>query len=234
MGRRSRRKTSASGRLPSRNQQCGKVLTYNRADLAAGGKKKNTFTVPFSRGNNIYRPVPPKKKKIIVHSRRGKNIYRPVPRRENIFTVSFRGGEKYLPYRPAEGKNIYPRVPREETIFTVRPVVKIFPVEFFRPVPSRNYGPAVPSRQLLYLRFTVMSRPVAICFPAKQVKPVPSRPATILGHCDKPWDFVPPFKKQKKICLFFSAFGVQIYWQYITRAFRGSGQTSRVGSGRVS
>ena len=28
----SRRTTSASGRLPSRNQQCGKVFTYNRAE----------------------------------------------------------------------------------------------------------------------------------------------------------------------------------------------------------
>ena len=38
-GRRPRRKTSASGRLPSRNQQCGEFFTYNRADLAARKRK---------------------------------------------------------------------------------------------------------------------------------------------------------------------------------------------------
>ena len=43
VGRGSRRKTSASGRPRSSNQQCGKVFTYNRADLAAG-KKKYIFT----------------------------------------------------------------------------------------------------------------------------------------------------------------------------------------------
>ena len=99
-------KPSASGRLPSRNQQCGKVFTYNRVDLAAGKKKYiRVFTVPFSRGKKMYRPAPSKKNKTTVPSPAvGKNIYRPVPPREKIFTVPARRGKKYLPSRPARGK----------------------------------------------------------------------------------------------------------------------------------
>ena len=83
VGSGSRRTTSASGRLPSPNQQSGKVFTYNRADLAKGKKKKYIFTVPFSRGE-----------KIAVQPCRGKNVYCPVPPREKIFTVPSRRGNK--------------------------------------------------------------------------------------------------------------------------------------------
>ena len=127
-------------------------------------EKENYRSVPQWE-NNICRPVPPRKTTFTVPSHRGKKYVRPVPKA--IFTVPSRRGKKYLPSRL---------------------VMKIFPVEFYRPVPLRNYPPAVPSRPApptLYV-LILPSRPVAIFSPAKQGKYVPSRPATILSHCDKP------------------------------------------------
>ena len=108
----SRRTTPASGRLPSRTTSHVKSSrTYNRADPAAAGRnKKYIFTVPFSRGKNIYRPDPSKKNRTTVPSRRGENIYRTVPPREKTF----------LPSRPAEEKHIYRPVPPRKKMIAVQ------------------------------------------------------------------------------------------------------------------
>ena len=145
MGRESRRTTPASGRLPSRNQQCGTVFTYNRADLAAEKKK---YYRPVQLSEKDYLPSPSKRNKITVPYRRQKNIYRLVPPRGKMFTVPSRRRKKYLQSRLADGKNIYLPVPpkkktipvpsrRRKTSLPSRSVVKICPVEFYRPVPSR-------------------------------------------------------------------------------------------------
>ena len=147
LGRVSRRKTSASGRFPPRNQQCGKVLTYNRADLAAG--KKKYIYLPSSLAEEKVFTVPPRRRKIQLPSRRpavGENIYLPVPPGEKIFTVPSR---------------------RRETYLTSRPVVKICPAEFYRPVPSRNYAPAVPSRPPNFFCFILPSR--CVFFPCQTI-----------------------------------------------------------------
>ena len=173
MGRGSRRNTSASGRLTSRNQQCGKVLTHNRADLLYSSSRsveKQIFAVP--------------------PRRRKKNG--PAPPWGNIFTVPSRRRKKYLPSRPAEGKNIYRPFKPEEKILTVPSRRQTCPEIFYRPIPWRDCGPAVPFRPVNFscLHFTVPSRPAVVYFPAKQEKSVPSHLATILSHFDKAWFFI--------------------------------------------
>ena len=146
------------------------------------------ITIPFSRGKNIYRPAPPpKNKKIPARPAVGENIYSPVPPRGNIYSPSRPAEEKYLPSRPAEETKITVPTRRRKKYLPPRPVVITCPVELYRPIPSRNYAPAVPSRQLFMSSFY---RPVVTFFPANEVKYVPSRPAMILSHCcDKPWLF---------------------------------------------
>ena len=61
-------KLPASGRFSALKQQCGKLFTYNRADLAAG-KRKHIFTVPS-----------PLRKKAMLSR----------PAEENVFTVPSR------------------------------------------------------------------------------------------------------------------------------------------------
>ena len=60
-----------------------------------------------------------------------------------------------------------------------RPVVKSAPLKF-----------TVPARHLFGRHFTVPSR-LQFFFPAKQVKAAPSRPVSIIGHCDKPFKYMP-------------------------------------------
>ncbi|MEP2386611.1 MULTISPECIES: hypothetical protein [Pseudomonadota] len=158
---------------------CGKFFTYNRADLAAGNK--NIFTVPFSREKNIYRPAPPKKKKITVPSGRGKKYIPSRPAEEKIFTVPSRRGKQYLPPR-----NIIFTVlsRRGKKHLPSRPVVKISPVDFYRPVPSRKYAPAVPSHCVPRTLYVLIS-PSSFHFfsPPNEYDLF----FTILSHCDKPW-----------------------------------------------
>ena len=160
------KKTSASGRLPSRNQQCGNVFTYIRADLV-GGNEANIFTVPFSEEQDIYRPASPKQRHYRPVPPWGNNSYRPVqpvqPRKQ-MFTVPSSRGKQYLPSRPDEGKML--TVPSRHEILP-RLFLPSRPVETVCtrcPVPSTVYVPVSPTR------------PVVICIPPnKLICPVPSR-----------------------------------------------------------
>ena len=135
---RARRKTSASGRLPARATSSAEK-SIDVQPRRPCSRKEDKF---------MYRPVQPRKiylpprataeEKENYRSRPavGKNIYRPVPPGKKIFTVPSRRGKNYVP--PCS-------------------VGKICPVKFYRPVPSRNFARAVPSRQLFYI-FILPSR----------------------------------------------------------------------------
>ena len=93
-----------------------------------------------------------------VPSRRGKkNMHRPIPPRGKIYIGPSRRGKKINRSRPAEGKKL-----------PSRPVVKIYPVGFYRPVPPCHASCS---------HCTVASR-FHFSFPpnkSKLSRPVPSR-----------------------------------------------------------
>ena len=150
-----------------------KVFTYNPADLAAGNKKYIHIYRPVRPRKNVGRPAPSKKKKNTVPSRRG----------------------KILPSRPAEGKTIDCSVPQRkkntvpsrgrEQYLPCRPVMKIYLVEFYRPVPPKNCAFAVPSRPIPIIFYVFILPSRCHFFPAKQknvCRPVPPRfPVTMIS-----------------------------------------------------
>ena len=76
-------------------------------------------------------------------------------------------GKKYLPSPSRRGKLYLPSLP----------VVKGCPVEFYRPVPSRNYAPAVPSgpANVFCLYFTVPRSFFSLANKKNLSRPVPPR-----------------------------------------------------------
>ena len=153
---------------------CGKVFIHNTASTLQQDKKNIYLPSRRSAEEKII-TVPPRRRRMKLPSR---------PECGKLYTVPSRRGEQYLPSRPAEGKNIYRPVPPRTKPITVpsrprkkqipsRPVVKICPVELYRPAIF-----------FLCLRFTV---PLTFVFPPN--KYVPSRPAIIHSHCDKRWKY---------------------------------------------
>ena len=96
LGRGSIRKTSASGRLRSRNQQCGKTSSRTTAPTLQQERRKIYLPSRPAEEKENYRPVPPWGKTCTVPSRRGNKYIFTVPsRRENLF-------RSVLPSRPVE------------------------------------------------------------------------------------------------------------------------------------